>query len=176
MSGKKGLLGSEMMMTLTRIAFLIVVLFSTVFLVKTFIITKLDTRGIESSVLVSRLLYSPGVISYADDAVGREYPGVIDRDAFQHLASTTPNDLDLQSMTYGDANPILAARITLKQEGRPNIDVYYQKERFNRWEPRTLSTVTGGAGSVRSFDYLQYVLVKDGEQYSPGTLLFRVLA
>ena len=65
--------------------------------------------------------------------------------------------------------------MTLKQENIDDIVAYYNKEQFDKWEPRVLPDIEGGAGSVKAIKEQRYVLVKDGEILSPAVLEFFVI-
>ena len=172
-TNKKSQISSEVIYIIPKIIFLTAVLFAVVILVKVFLITAIDVRQVESNVLVNRLLYSR-YISYFDEDLKRVYPGVIDLNKFQQLTSN-PNILDTATISYGSDNPIIAAKITLKQKSKDDVTIFYNKERFDKWEPRALSTVKGGAGSIKAFEYQKYVLVKYGEKLSPGILEFYIV-
>jgi|SRR3989338_2154785 len=173
---KRGVISGEVVFMIPKLIFLTAVLFAVVILVKLFIITTTDIRRVESDILISRLLYSPNGLSYFDNELKRVYPAVIDLNKFKQLSAGSPNQLDNGAAAYGSDNPIIAAKITLKQEGSKDIDVFYNKDRFDKWEPRTLSSVEGGAGSVQSFKEQRYVLAKEGDKLSPAILDFNVIS
>ena len=176
MNNKRGMISGEVVMFIPKIIFLMAVLFAVVLLVKVFIVTTIDVRQVESNILVSRLLYSKGGLSYFDETIQRLYPGIIDLNKFEQLSKYNPNTLDNWIISYGEDNPIIAAKITLKYGDKKEIAVFYNKDRFDKWEPRALSTVKGGAGSVKSFEARRYILVKEGEKFFPAFLEFYMLS
>ena len=176
MHNKKGRISEEVLLSIPRIIFLIAVLFAVVLLVKIFIITNIDVRQVESNILISRLLYSKDGLSYYDEDIKRLYPGIIDLNKFRQISLENPNALDKTTMSYGQDNPIIAAKITLKQENKNDVIAFYNKDRFDKWEPRTLSTVRGGAGSFKSFQEQKYVLIKDGEAITRGILKLNIIS
>ena len=176
LTGKKGLLAEEMIFFIPRILFLTAVLFAVVILIKVFLIGVVDVREVESKILVNRLLYAKNGLSYYDGDLNRVYPGIIDLKRFSELGSNNPNELDSKIINYGADNPLISAKVTLKQEGRGSLIVYYNRDRYDKWEPRVLASVKGGAGSVKAFSDKRYILVKDGEILSPAILEFNIIA
>jgi len=175
-SNKKGEISGEVLMMIPRMIFLIAVLFTVVILVKVFIIAVTDIREIESNILINRLLYSANGLSYFDEELSRLYPGVINLEKFQQMSAINPNLLDSTIISYGSDNPIIAAKLTLKQKDKDDISLFYNKDRFDKWEPRTLSTVKGGAGSFKAFNEKRNIIVKDKEKIMPGILEFYIIS
>ena len=173
---KKGFIGEEVIFFIPRILFITAVLFATVILIKVFIIGVVDIRNVESNILTTRLIYSKDGLSHYDDEIDRVYPGIIDLKKFNELSSSNPNAFDSSLINYGADNPIISAKITLKQEGKDDIEVYYNKDRYDKWKPRVLASVRGGAGSVKAFNEQKYVLVKDGNRITPAILEFNVIS
>ena len=173
---KRGEVSSEVLYFIPKIIFLTAVLFAVVILVKKFIIITTDIRPVESNILVRRLLYPNDGLSYFDSQLNRVYPGTIDLERFRLLSQSNPNELDNSAINYGDSNAIISAKITLRQQGKDDITVYYNKDRFDKWEPRVLPGVKGGAGSVKTFREQQYVLIKENEKISTGILEFYVIS
>lgn len=173
-NNKKGDISAEVIFMIPKIIFLTAVLLAVVILVKVFIITTIDVRQTESNILIERILNSRDV-SYFDDGLKRVYPGIIDIDKFKHISAANPNILDNAIISYGSNNQIISARMTLKQEKKDNIVAFYNKAKFDDWEPRVLSTVKGGAGSVKAFAEQKYVLVRENGQLSPAILEFYVI-
>ena len=178
MRNKSGLLAEQVIFFIPRIIFLIAVIFSVVIIVKKFIITSIDVREVEANILISRLIFSK-VISYNDPSLNRLYPGIVDLDKFRKLSSDS-GLLD-KSIDYGDANPIIAARLTLKLAGGNEIDgkkylaAYYNKKKFDEWFPKIQETVTGGSGSVKMVNDNRLVLIKEKDEFTPGMIEFEVL-
>jgi len=67
MNNKRAEISGEVIMVIPRILFLIAILFAVIVLIKILIITTIDIREVESSILVNRLLFSKDVFSYYDD-------------------------------------------------------------------------------------------------------------
>ncbi len=173
---KKGFIGEEVIFFIPRILFIIAVLFATVILIKSFIIGVIDIRDVESNILTNRLIYSKDGLSYYDNEIDRVYPGIIDLNKFNELSLINPNALDSSLINYGGDNPIISAKIILKQEGKDDIEVYYNRDRYDKWKPRVLASVRGGAGSVKAFNEHRYVLVKGDNRMTPAILEFNVIS
>ena len=176
MKNKKSQVSEQVIWVIPEMIFLIAILFAYVILVKALIITNIDVREVESSILVNRLLFTQDGFLYYDDEIERLYPGIIVLNKFEDIAKNNPNILDNEVMSYGSDNPIIAANITLKRENKEDVTIYYNKEKFDRWKPRVLRTVKGGAGSVEPFKKQRYVLVKEGEILSPAILHFFIIS
>lgn len=177
MHNKRGVISGEVVSWIPRIIFLIVVVFAVVLLVKILIITIIDARDTEANVLVNRFLFSKDGLSYYDDKIKRVYPGIIDFKKFESLSSNNPNSLDTEGISYGPDNPLIAAKITLKYvEPGLELTAYYNKDKYDKWSPRVLPTVTGGAGSVKAFTEKKFVLVKEGDKLSPAFLEFDIIS
>lgn len=185
MHNKRGGLAADVVLFIPRIILIIAVLFAIVILIKIFIITNVDVRQVEANVLINRLLSSKDGLSYYDEQLNRLYQGIIDLNKFKQISSSNPNILDSTIINYGEDNPIIAAKLTLRNIKQDNpeqnynaeeITLFYNKDRFDKWEPRILPTAKGGAGSFKSFKGQKYVLVKDGERLSPKILEFQVIS
>lgn len=175
-NSKRSVISGEMIMAIPQIIFLIAVMFAFVILIKIFIITQIDVRQVDANIFINRVLLSKGAISYYDKDLNRMYPGIISLERFREIGSLNPNMLDKEIISYGADNPILAAKMTLKREGYADLIAYYNKENFDRWEPKVLPEVKGGPGSVRAFKRQRYVLVKEGDVLLPGILDFFIVS
>jgi len=182
MHNKRGQISEEVMLFIPRIIFLVAVLFAVVLLVKVFLITNIDVKQVEANVLVNRILYSKGGLAYYDENIKRLYPGTVDLRKFMEFGSSNPNLLDNVAISYGFDNPVIAAKITLKNfpsyemQNWNNLALFYNKGRFDKWAPRALPTVKGGAGSITAFEWKKYVIVKDGEKLVPAMMEFYVIS
>ena len=185
MNNKRSVICGEMIMVIPQLIFLIAVLFAFVILVKTLIITTVDVREIDASILVERMLFSPNGISYHDDSINRVYPGIINLEKFKEISMKTNKDfilggdvtsiLDTDVISYGPDNPpIIAAELILIQEGREDIIAFYNKKWYDRWAPKTLGVP--GPASIKEFVKERNVLIKEGNTLSPGTLTFVILS
>jgi hypothetical protein len=170
MKAKKSEVSHEMIFAIIRVIFLTAVLFSVVLLVKSFFVQSISTKDIEATIFFNRILYGQGGILWEDKETGRVYTGIIDLKAFEGASRY----LDQYLASYGDS-PLLASKLTLKRKGQQDIIAYYHQEQFNRWEPRALPSVEGGSGSITSYENEAYVLIFDGEKFSPGSLYVNTL-
>ena len=175
MSNKRSAISGEVIWFIPQMLFLIAVLFAFVILIKSLIVVNIDVREVDSTILVHRLLLSQDGISYYDGDLGRLHPGIIDLEKFREISDEAPpNILDNEIVSYGSDNPIIAASIALKQKGMGDIVVFYNKEKYDRWEPRV--GIKKGPGSVKSFTEKKYVLVNDNGILSPGVLNFFIIS
>ena len=175
-NSKKAEISSEVVLIIPKIIFIIAVIFSFVILVKILIVSNINVKGIESQILVNRILFSKDSISYFDADTERLYPGIIDLKFFETLSKANPNVLDISTINYYKDNPIIAAKLTLKIRDKSDIVAYYNKEMFDRWEPRVLPEIKGGGGSVKAFKEKKYILVKDDLNLIPAVLEFFIIS
>ena len=175
MKSKKAEISGEVIYFIPRIIFLAAVLFAVVILVKSFILTTIDIRPVEAGILSNRLLLQKNGISYFDAKIQRVYPGIIDLQKFREIASSNPNILDTEAMSY-DSNNIISARMTLKIEGQSDIVAYYNKDKFDKCEPRAITGIKGGSGSVSAFEKKLYVMAKDGKKTYPAILQLYIVS
>jgi len=173
MNTKTSEISGEVLLTLTRVVFLTIVLFSVVLLVKSFYTEKIDIKGTETSLFFQRLVFSPNGIIW-QDASERWHPGVVDLRRFEQAAAANPNFLDSQWASYTGETPIIAAKLVLTA-GNREIVAYYNRESFNRWEPRALLGVEGPA-SVYKLEKEAYVLINNGEKLEQGKLSATILS
>ena len=181
MNNKRSLISGEVIMFIPQIIFLIAVLFAFVILVKSLVVTAIDVRPVDASILVERMLFSRNGISYYDEGIGRLYPGIIDLGKFKEISGQTDrsytleedarSDLDEEVISYGSDSFLIAANLTLTLEGGERISAYYNKKWFDRWKPRTIISLCG-PGAVRQFIKTRNVLVKEGDTISYGSLIF----
>ena len=190
MNNKRSLISGEVIMFIPRIIFLVAVLFAFVILVKILILTAFDIMEVEAKILVERMLFSRDGIVYYDESIERLYPGVIDLDKFKEISiqtdrsytleDTAKSILDNETIYYGSDNILIAANLTLFQEGEPDISVYYNKKGYDRWAPKVGFS---GPGGGKKFKMTKNVLVKEGNPdslysgaLSSGTLSFIMLS
>ena len=158
-----------------KFLYLTIAFLSVVFLVRMLVINHIDASGAEAKILTNRIYFSPNIISYYDPDIERAYPGIVDIEKYTKLQSLEINSLDAKSMAYSD-NKLIAAKITLKNmETNAEYVIFYNKENYDYWEPRILSTVIGGSGSVKSINEQRYVLIKIGNQLQKGILKMQVI-
>ena len=176
MFNKKGkTISDHLILFIPKSVYLAIAFLSVVFLLRLLIITNIDTSQTEAKVLTYRIYYSPNILTYIDSDTGRAYPGMIDLQKFQRL-ETSANDMDIRTMTYGAENRLIAAKLILKNLETNSEDiVFYNKDKYEYWEPRVLSTVEGGSGSVKSFTEQKYALIKNADKTQKGILKINVI-
>jgi hypothetical protein len=140
------------------------------------VINNIDSSEAEARILANRIFYSPNVISYYDSEIKRVYPSTIDFEKYRKLQNTDINEIDTKSITYGKENKLIAAKLTLQNiETNAQDIVFYNKDGYEFWEPRLLSTVAGGSGSVDSITNQRYVLIKSNNKIEKGILNMQVI-
>ncbi|MBI2658666.1 hypothetical protein HYX05_01005 [Candidatus Woesearchaeota archaeon] len=155
---------------------MIIAFLSVIFLLRLVILTDIDASEAEARILTNRIFYSPSVISYYDPDIGRGYPGIIDFEKYKKQQNADINEIDTKTITYGQGNKLIAAKLTLEniEAGAQDI-IFYNKENYEFWEPRILSTVVGGSGSVKSITEQRYVLIKNADRIEKGILKIQVI-
>lgn len=168
-------ISDHLVLWIPKFIYITIAFLSVLFLVRMLVYNNIDTSSTEAKVLANRIFYSPNIISYFDAEIDRVYPGIIDLEKYTNL-QVSPNEMDIKTLTYGSDNGIIAAKVTLKNiETNSEYDIFYNKENYDFWEPRILSTVTGGSGSVKSVIEQRYVLIKVGNQLQKGILKMQVI-
>ena len=169
-------ISDHLILWIPKFLYLAVAFLSVIFLLKLLIITNVDTSEAEAKLLTNRIYYSPNLISLLDLEIGRAYPGIIDLEKYRQLQNSDINKLDAETITYGQENRLIAAKLSLiNMDINTEEIVFYNKENYEFWEPRLLSTVTGGSGSAKSFVEQRYVLIKTGDTFQKGKLKMQVI-
>ncbi len=157
----KALMSFNMLMWIPRIIFMVIVLFSVIFLATWYAWQEIHSWQAESGLITQRMLYSINGISYHDPLSSRLYPGIIDLSKFQN------NQIPIldSSIYYGPENKHLGAKITIKdmqdnilREGIYNNDIY----------SRIVQEGRTGAGGIDVSRKKIYVLAKDTQQLIPA--------
>ena len=164
---KKGIAFNVTMM-IPRFIFLVVVSLAIVVMVRSFVITNIDTGGAEAKIFAERVMYSSSALAYYDEDIDRVYPGVVDMGNF--VESRLEN-----SIKY--PNPrVLAANITLydKNQRRVMESVYYNEVWYKNWYPKAVSGVSG-SGGVGTIEITKPVIYKNSTSENMGFLVFEVL-
>jgi len=169
-------ISDHIVLWIPKFIYLIIAFLSVIFLLRLLILNNIDISDAEARVLTNRIFYSPNAISYFDADIERGYPGIIDFEKYSKLENIDINELDTKIITYGQDNKITAAKLMLKNiETGAEDAVFYNKESYNFWEPRILSTVTGGSGSVKSVVEQRYVLIRIRDKMQNGILKMHII-
>ena len=175
-SKKRGQISEHLILWIPKFIFLIIAFLSVIFLLRMLIVNNIDASEAEARILANRIFYSPNVISYSDADTGRAYPGIVDFEKYKKLQNSDVNEIDAKTITYGQGNQLIAAKLTLQNiETNTQDTIFYNKENYEFWEPRILSTVVGGSGSVNSIIEQRYVLIKNGDKMEKGKLKMQVI-
>ncbi|MFO7711038.1 MAG: hypothetical protein R6V53_04720 [Candidatus Woesearchaeota archaeon] len=123
-----------------------------------------DTREVEATLFIHRLLYTPHGISYYDPGLDKVRPGIIDLSGFDESAINYSSDFQDH----------IAAKIELiKKNSGQTETIYYNKEAYMKLEP--ISYSGKGPGSVTKVRQSIYVLVNEAGSLEPGRLAITVV-
>ena len=171
MKGKKAMEAYDIIYWSFRILFILILMFSFVYLARVFENQFIDSSYPESILFVRYMLYNPNALPYFDSSSGRAYPGIID---LSKMDSAKLND----AMYFGENNDMVAANITLNYTDAENKSqtkqVFYNQGRYENWLPLSNPTFLG-RGTVRMYEEEKYVLVQDNAQRYRGFVKFVVL-
>ena len=175
-SKKRGAISEHLILWIPKVIYLIIAFLSVIFLLRLLIVNNIDASEAEARILTNRIFYSPNAISYSDVDTGRAYPGIVDFEKYGKLQNSDVNEMDTKTIAYGQGNQLIAAKLTLQNlETNEQDIVFYNKENYEFWEPRILSTVVGGSGSVNSITEQRYVLIKNADKMEKGILKMHVI-
>lgn len=176
MASEEDTITDHVVLWIPKLVYLLIAFLSVIFLLMMLVKINIDSSEAEGRIFINRIVYSPNAISYFDGDIIRAYPGVIDMQKFKKLQNRDLNELDTNALTYGQGNRLIAAKLVLINLIDNTEDaVYYNKENYDFWEPRILSTATGGSGSVKPVNEQRYILVKDGDKIYNGILKINVI-
>ncbi|MFP4423683.1 MAG: hypothetical protein ACLFP2_00470 [Candidatus Woesearchaeota archaeon] len=123
---------------------------------------KVDTREVEATLFIHRLLYTPHGISHYDSVLDKMQPGIIDFSRFDESAINYSSDFEDH----------IAAKIELIKKDSTDT-IYYNKKAYMKLEP--ISYSGKGPGSVTKVRQSIYVLVNDKGSLDPGRLAITVV-
>ncbi len=157
------------MSLLPRVIFLVIMLVVCVMLIRMFIVSRMETKGIQAEILMDGLIYGPGGISYQDPVSGRIYPGIIDVDS--------AGKANLDKALYFPSNNIIAAKISVSKEREDEDNAwkfYYNREWYENWGP-LLKLYLPGAGGVVSYKRTLPVIYRHDSEIKSGYVTFEVV-
>lgn len=158
MKNKKAQISQLVLYYIPRIFFTVIVLFSIIALVSSFIISNVNVTKTEAEVYNQALLYSKNGLSYYDHSIGRIYPGVFN--------VTNVNETEKvmnERLSFGEKQYRMGARITYYidvddefiRNAANERGIYYNEQFFNLLEAK--QDLIGPGGSyikVNEFDTL----------------------
>lgn len=164
---KRAQVSFHLLQTIPRFIFLILVLFSVVFLVRSYVADNLNVQDVQAEVFSDRILYSPNGILYFDSDLKRAVPGIIDPSKL--------NDKQLDNlMDYKDGG-FIAANISLVDfNGNFVSSGSYNHQTYSRWNPVALAKIPG-SGGVKRFMKSIFVNYYEKNTMKQGLLNFEVL-
>lgn len=170
---KKAALTFESLMWIPRIIFLVIVIFSIMYLIRSFITTTIDTSELQANLFAYRILYSLNSISYADTDIERLYPGVIDLGKFNQ--QNTDRFLE-RTIYYGDKNNEIGAKLLLKDlQDNQEFTTYYNEDFFKEQKKLVDSGYTEGPGGARGYAKNYNVVIREDDSLHQGKLTIDVV-
>ena len=149
---RKGI-GYEFMFWAARFALLIVVLVSIIWLISAFTSVKVDTAGLESEIILNRLMLG---ISSEDVLIDRYYPYVVDLSKLEE---------DFLKQVFTDEYGRFALNLLLVNENGGTLkEIFFNKFLYDIGKPLDWSN------KYKSFITNNYVLVRDGDKLQKGFL------
>ncbi|MBN2368474.1 hypothetical protein JXC34_05640 [Candidatus Woesearchaeota archaeon] len=125
--------------------------------------TAMDSQRVNSNIISSRIIISPGALAYQDPDTGRVYPGIIDKEKF------TQETIDAAFKVID--NTRIAARIELESiSGEDLGSIYINENWYDRWTPYT---------AFERFDrdvFRKIVQIKTEKDIIPGVIKIHVVS
>lgn len=138
-----------------RILFIVVIVFSILFLINYFFNLKNETTDMRIALLANRILYSPDGITYNSAETDRAYPGIVDLQKFDSAyleKAIYYRDED----TDKKGNAVIAAKLRLLDESDKEIKfLIFNEKTYNNIQP--ISFASGYARAFKTY----YVLIYD---------------
>ena len=175
MKNKRAITTFEILMWVPRILFLVVVMFTVMILIRSYVATTIDTSELEANIFISRILYSPNSISYFDSDIGRTYQGVIDINKFK---SQTADKFLERSVYYGDNNKEIGAKFLLRDlssNENNEVTIYYNEDFFREQEKIAGSGFTEGPGGAKLYVKNYNIIVQKGSVLTNGVLTMSIV-
>ena len=165
---KKAITTFEVLMWIPRILFLVIVMFSIIILVRSYVTTTIDISELQANTFAYRVLYSSNAISYIDSKIDRAYPGIIDINRFR--SQITEKFLE-KSFYYGEKNREIGAKFSLKDLSENNeIIIFYNEDFFKEQKKLVDSGFTKGPGGARSYIKKYNILILKSNNINRGIL------
>lgn len=151
--------------TIPRLIFLIIVLFSVIYLVRGYVADNLNVQKVQAEVFVNRIIYSPNGISYYDKELETTTPSLIDP---KLLTNANLENL----MNYKDDTFIAGKVILFDIQDKQIASAIYNEKAYNRWTPLIGQE---GIGGVTQFKKSVLVTFINEGKIRQGMLKFEVL-
>jgi hypothetical protein len=165
---KKAEIGAEdWLERIPEIILTVVVLAGILILVSYFVNISVNIKPLQPELLLNRMLYSPGGITYQDNETGIVYPGVIDYEKFTNQT--------LDGMMKYSYDRMLSAKLEL-YNSRKELEktAFFNSIWFNRIEPLASNKISGAESGVITEIYMPIVYRKNIVDF-PGYLRIQVL-
>ncbi len=147
----------EMIAQIHRSVFTVIVILTTFFIIRAFIVNNINVALVESDVLTNYPHFYKGGFSKLDEQTGRLYPGVVDLVRF--TAELKPLKVEKPLIVGRFAKSQTIVDYQLKKEDP--LYAYTDEERYVLWQP--IAQVKGkGEGGKTPYAELRYVTLADG--------------
>ncbi len=162
---KKAQMSFYMLNFIPRIIFLIIVLFSVIFLVRSYVVDNLNVQDVQAEVFVNKILYSPNGILYYDEDLKITVPGKIN-------PSLLTNERLDALMNYRDESFIAGRLILFDKQNKKVVSAFYNEKTYNRWVPLIGQPGKGGIKEITKSVIVTFI---EEEKPKQGFLRFEVL-
>jgi hypothetical protein len=160
----------QILMMIPRLVFLVIVMFSIIFLINSYLVESIQIFDAEADLFTANTLY---VISDVNNYTNTIETGIID---LQDFKSGKIEEKLNQSIYYGDDNRKIAANITLKDSNKNDLSSFiYNPEKYDEWDIKVKAFWNNGPGGVQSKVNNIYVLIKDGVDLKSGILEIKII-
>ncbi|MFC1691530.1 hypothetical protein ACFL0W_05110 [Nanoarchaeota archaeon] len=170
LKNKKGFM-EEMIYSLGKILFLIIVFFSILLLVSQFTASDINTSKQEAFFFMEAIVFSPNGLAYHDPVTFRTYPGIVSLENF-----------DSEKLSKGFHfvnNDFIAAKLqlftTIDEKQEQLAEVIYNEERFEKRWKDIAKIGLPGPGGIDSYLFERYVLIQTPEGPINGKIIAHVL-
>jgi hypothetical protein len=160
----------QILMMIPRMIFLVIVMFSIIFLINSYIVKSIQIFDAEADLFTLNTFY---VVSEVDSNIDRIQTGIINLQDFK--SGKIEKKLN-QSISYGDDNRKIAANITLKDGNMNEISSFiYNPDRYDGWYTKSKARWNNGPGGVQDKTNNIYVLINNGNTLEEGFLELKII-
>lgn len=149
----------EMIAQIHRSVFTVIVILTTFFIIRAFIVNNINVAPIESDVLTNYPHFYKGGFSKLDTQIDRLYPGVVDLERFTGQLKFLEVEKPLIVGRFAESQTIVDYQLPGEKEDP--LYAYTDEERYVLWQP-IAQVKGGGEGGKTPYSELRYVTLADG--------------
>ena len=128
MKRKAQLLSYNLLSYTWRMIFLVVAVFTIIYLIKFFTNVHVETHELRPYIFSNNIVNS---LSYYDPEINRFYKGILDPNKINQIENL---------IYYGEENNVICANISLFDENQNLLsEFFYNKKKYDQWKPLTWS-------------------------------------